>query len=142
LQGLYFFADSGSFGDPATNKFWTFDPANPVGTVADVKPLLTPDTGSPAYPTSFGEDAAGNLYIVFLESNQVYRIVTDIPEPASLAIVAAGIAGALGLRSRQASGGHHRFAPTAAMMDTSRTTHGLRQASPKWSVPPTVVEPR
>ncbi len=81
LQGKYFFADAGDFGVPSSQKFWTFDPANPSGTVASIKSLLTPDEGLLRFPSAFGEDAAGNIYIVSLESNEVFRIVTDAVTP-------------------------------------------------------------
>jgi glucose/arabinose dehydrogenase len=80
LQGKYFFADSNNSFDVADDKFWTFDPANPSGTVASIKSLLTPDVGSPAFPVAFGEDAVGNLYIVYLNGN-VYRIKTNALTP-------------------------------------------------------------
>ncbi len=54
-----------------------FNPANPTGTVTSIGPLLTPDVGSPRYPVAYGEDADGNLYIVYLETGDVYRIVTN-----------------------------------------------------------------
>ena len=34
---------------------------------------------SPSFPVSFGEDAAGNLYIAYLLSGDVYRINTRVP---------------------------------------------------------------
>jgi len=80
LQGKYFFADSNNSFTASDDKFWMFDPANPYGTVADIKPLLTPNTGAPAFPVAFGEDAVGNLYIVYLNGN-VYRIRTNALTP-------------------------------------------------------------
>ena len=77
LQGMHFFADSGDFGNAASNKFWMFNPVNPTGTVTSIGSLLTPDVGSPRYPVAYGEDADGNLYIVYLETGDVYRIVTN-----------------------------------------------------------------
>ncbi len=77
LQGKYFFADTGDFGNAASNKFWTLNSASPAGSAADIKSLLTPDVGAPRFPTAFGEDAVGNLYIVYLETNEVYRIKTN-----------------------------------------------------------------
>lgn len=77
LQGKYFFADSGSYLRPDTQRIWMFDPSSPYTTVTDIRAQLAPDTGNPTYPVSFGEDANGNLYIVFLDTSDVYRIVTD-----------------------------------------------------------------
>jgi glucose/arabinose dehydrogenase len=80
LQATYFFADSGS------NNTWTFDPANPPVTVDNIDGDLTPNIGSVNVPVSFGEDAAGNLYLVDLgnsifnptaNSGDIFRIVTD-----------------------------------------------------------------
>lgn len=92
LQGQYFFADSGDFGNAASNKFWTLDSADippvfgsPELTPTDIKSLLTPNTGTPRFPVAFGEDAIGNLYIVYYETNQVYRIVTDALTPGDFA---------------------------------------------------------
>jgi glucose/arabinose dehydrogenase len=87
LQGTYFFADAGTILLPSTNKFWTMDAdavrQNPdaLPAVTDIKPLLIPDVGVPDYPLSFGEDAVGNLYIVYGVSNNVYRVVTDALTP-------------------------------------------------------------
>jgi hypothetical protein len=60
-----------------------FDPADPFGTVRNIDSLLTPNVGAPQFPVSFGEDAAGNLYIAYLVSGDVYRIQTLVPEPAT-----------------------------------------------------------
>jgi glucose/arabinose dehydrogenase len=75
LQGKYLFGDTGA------NKFWMFDPANPYGTVTNIQPLLTPNVGSPNGPVAYGEDLAGNLYITFLYSGDVYKIVTNAFTP-------------------------------------------------------------
>jgi glucose/arabinose dehydrogenase len=92
LQGKYFFLDSRNSAGTTDDNYWTFDPANPVGTVANIDSLLTPNVGSPQFPVSFGEDALGNLYIAFLVTGDVYRIQTTIvPEPAAGALVAAGV---------------------------------------------------
>jgi hypothetical protein len=55
LDGLYFFADT------IADNVWTFDPADPVNTVARINDQLVPDLGILDLPVSFGEDAAGNL---------------------------------------------------------------------------------
>ncbi len=88
LQGTYFFGDSGDFGNGATNKYWTFNTATippvygfPEVVATDIKPLLTPNVGTPRFPVSYGEDAIGNLYIVYYETGQVYRIVTNAFRP-------------------------------------------------------------
>jgi len=81
LQGTYFFGDSGS------EKLWSFDPTDPLGTVDRIDDDLPIDTGETLrIPVSFGEDAVGNLYVVRFgdslfgpNNNQgaIYRIVTD-----------------------------------------------------------------
>lgn len=75
LQGIYFFLDSRSSSGTADDNYWMFDPVDPLGTVTNIDSLLTPDTGSAEFPVSFGEDAVGNLYIAYLTSGEVYRIV-------------------------------------------------------------------
>jgi hypothetical protein len=95
LQGKYFFLDSRNSASTTDDNFWMFDPANPFGTVQNIDSQLTRDVGAGQFPTSFGEDAQGNLYIVYVASGEVYRIQTTvIPEPAA-ASMAAGLALAL-----------------------------------------------
>ena len=77
LQGKYFFLDSRNTAATADDNYWMFDPANPFGTVMNIDSLLTPNTGSPQFPVSFGEDANGNLYIAYLVTGDVYRINTN-----------------------------------------------------------------
>jgi glucose/arabinose dehydrogenase len=81
LQGKYFFLDSRNSASSADDNYWTFDPANPYGTVANIDSQLTPNVGSPQFPVSFGEDASGNLYIAYLATGEVYRIATDAFTP-------------------------------------------------------------
>ena len=76
LRGKYFFLDSRNSVSTADDNYWMFDPANPFGTVQNIDSLLTPNVGSTQWPVSFGEDAAGNLYIAYLVSGEVYRIAT------------------------------------------------------------------
>jgi glucose/arabinose dehydrogenase len=78
LLGKYFFLDSRNSFTTADDNYWMFDPANPFGTVQNIDSLLPFNTGSPGFPVSFGEDAAGNLYIAYL-SGDVYRINTRPP---------------------------------------------------------------
>lgn len=70
VQGRYFFGNSFS-----PSQLWSFDPADPDGTVQNLNSLLNP-SGSINTPVSFGEDAAGNLYIVN-RGGGIYRIDTD-----------------------------------------------------------------
>jgi glucose/arabinose dehydrogenase len=90
LRGRYFFLDSRNSASTADDNYWTFDPANPFGTVENVDALLVRDVGSGQFPVSFGEDAAANLYVACIASNEVYRIRTTIvPEPGAAAPLAA-----------------------------------------------------
>ncbi len=105
LQGRYFFADNvipqvfslvwdGS--DPSLNDGTNFtDLVNHTGT-----PEFTPDAGTIDGPSSFGEDAAGNLYLVDLDGD-VFRVTSTgkVPSlgPAGLAVLAL-LLGAAGLR--------------------------------------------
>jgi hypothetical protein len=109
LQGHYFFAD---FID---SRLWSLrwdgsDPSTFDGTnyteLADhtADPDFAPDQGSLVNISSFGEDAAGNLYLVSL-GGDVFRI-TALPAvpalgPVALAAVALLLAGlGLGRRAR------------------------------------------
>ncbi|WP_197529879.1 PQQ-dependent sugar dehydrogenase [Botrimarina mediterranea] len=58
LDGRYIFADN-VFG-----QIWSFDPANPLGTVQNMNSLFTPDEGQIFGVTSFDLDENGNLLIV------------------------------------------------------------------------------
>lgn len=69
VQGRYF------FGDSFPTQLWTFDPADPDGTVENVESILNP-SGQINTPVSFGEDAYGNIYIVN-RGGGIYRIETD-----------------------------------------------------------------
>lgn len=80
LQGTYI------FGDTISGNVWSFDPADPNGTVANVLDDLMPDAGSLDGLVSFGEDALGNIYLVDIASSvgnqqpntgDLFRIVTD-----------------------------------------------------------------
>ena len=76
LQGKYFFLDSRNTAGTTDDNYWSFDISNPTGTVANINSLLTFNTGTHQFPTSFGEDAAGNLYVAYIGSGEVYRIET------------------------------------------------------------------
>jgi glucose/arabinose dehydrogenase len=76
LQGKYFFFDSLNTASTADDNYWMFDPANPTGTVTNINSLLTANTGTHQFPVSYGEDAAGNLYIAYIGSGEIYRLAT------------------------------------------------------------------
>ncbi len=79
VRGTYFFADT------VFDRIWTFDPADPIGTVDNIVADIPPDVGSVDTIVSFGEDYFGNLYIVDASTTlplsdgngEIYRLVTD-----------------------------------------------------------------
>ena len=75
LQGEYYFFDARSSPTAADDNYWRVT-ANPFGTVTNFNSLLPLDA-SAAFPVSFGEDDVGNLYIAYLVSGQVQRLVTN-----------------------------------------------------------------
>jgi hypothetical protein len=76
LQGKYFFLDSRNTSGTTDDNYWMFDSANPVSTITNINSLLTFNAGTHQFPDSFGEDIAGNLYIAYLSSGEVYRLAT------------------------------------------------------------------
>jgi glucose/arabinose dehydrogenase len=68
LQGTYL------FGDEVSSHFWRMNTTN--FNVTNIDSLLTPNVGSTSTPSSFGEDAVGNIYIVSYTNGQVFRINT------------------------------------------------------------------
>jgi len=80
LQGLYFFADQRS------GHVWTFDPADPMGSVANIDDLL--GAGVLVSPTSLGEDLAGNLYFADYVKGEVLVMTTPEPSNSALSLVA------------------------------------------------------
>jgi glucose/arabinose dehydrogenase len=92
LYGKYLFLDSRNSAGTSDDNYWMFDPSNPYGTVQNIDSTVAPGGGNRQFPVSFGEDASGNLYIAYIGSGEVFRIVTNqVPEPAgALLIVVAG----------------------------------------------------
>ncbi len=89
LQGMYV------FGDFASEQIWAFDPADPDGTIVRLDDAYAIDAGTINNITAFGEDAAGNLYVVDFgtfgqaNSGELFRLV---PEPtAALLLTTAGL---------------------------------------------------
>jgi glucose/arabinose dehydrogenase len=93
LDGRYF------FGDYATGRLWSlvwdgsdpvsFDGTNYTGlTDHGSDPLFAPDAGTIDNISSFGEDDAGNLYVLDLDDGEVFRV----PEPDANLLASAGTA--------------------------------------------------
>jgi glucose/arabinose dehydrogenase len=94
LQGLYVFADF------ISDHIWAFDPADPAGSIMVLDDALLPNVGSIDSVAGFGEDAAGNLYIVDI-GGEIFRVVAaPIPEPGTAALLLAGLIGVGTLRRR------------------------------------------
>lgn len=67
----------------------SFDPADPNMTLSDRTEELLSPTGISGGITSFGEDAAGNLYLVSI--NGQVGMIAAIPEPQSYAMMLGGM---------------------------------------------------
>jgi len=99
LQGQYFYADF------CSNQIWTLEwdgGTGIVGMPVDRTVALTPDVGSITNIVGFGEDGAGELYIVELSGGEVFKIV---PEPQQLMLLGSGflsllVLGQLGGRAK------------------------------------------
>ncbi len=97
LRGQYF------FGDFVSERIWSIRVDRTTGAVSDLvdwTAALVPDVGSIDSIVSFGEDSAGNLYLVD-HGGEIFRIVdpTAVPAlgPAGLALL-AGLLVAAGAR--------------------------------------------
>ena len=90
LMGQYF------FGDFVKGNVWSFDPANPSGTLFDWTPIFNATGGQLHNIVSFGEDSFGRLYVVDYHG-EIYRIV---PEPGSALLLIAGLAMIIRRRQR------------------------------------------
>lgn len=81
LQGRYV------FGDFLSGRIWSLQQSG--GTLGSVTELATPFGGSTL--TSFGEGGTGALYAVGIDGN-IYQLAAAVPEPASAALMAVGLA--------------------------------------------------
>jgi glucose/arabinose dehydrogenase len=77
LQGYHF------FGDTVMNRLWMLKPATETTPqqVVNLTPLVPANEGWPAGPAAISEDSAGNLYISYFYTGEIYRIVTDALTP-------------------------------------------------------------
>jgi glucose/arabinose dehydrogenase len=95
LDGTYFFADF--VNDKVMSFHFTGAPITNADVTDRTAELLSP-TGISGGISSFGEDAAGNLYLVSI--NGQVGMITAIPEPEGWAMMLAGIA-LVSLRARR-----------------------------------------
>jgi len=73
LNGAYVFADN------STNRVYSFRyDGSELTDLVDLTESLTPSEGSFASISSFGEDAAGELYICSWLSGEIHKIVPDV----------------------------------------------------------------
>jgi glucose/arabinose dehydrogenase len=96
LRGRYVFGDISS-------RVWSFDPADPDVTLIE----HTSELGSIQMPVAFGEDAAGELYVVSLAGG-VHRIV---PEPGAFASSAVALAALFAMGQRRRLEGGYPITP-------------------------------
>ena len=132
LIGRYFFADFG------TARLWSlvWDGTAPIfanGTnftgLTDHTgdPAFTPNVGSIGSVSSFGEDAAGNLYIIDLDG-EIFRL----PEPSGALPLAAGLFAIAALSMRRASRAARKAYP--AVRWYSREIHSSNARPPAEAV--------
>jgi len=124
LRGRYVFGDFGS------SRIWSFDPADPDGTLVE----HTSELGA-ILPVAFGEDAAGHLYVVSI-AGAVSRVV---PEPGALAAGLAALASLAALRAqrggRRSSGSPVRSGSTTQRSSSASYTPPRRRAHAWHSTP-------
>jgi glucose/arabinose dehydrogenase len=74
IKGWYFYADH------RAGRVWTFVYAGGEATAhTDLTTDLDPQGTKIHYPSSFGEDGSGELYIAMRQRGEVYHIVVDAP---------------------------------------------------------------
>lgn len=105
LNGHYFFSDY------ISNRLWSikfagglpmdFDGTN-FSHLIDWTPILTLDAGTFRRISSFGEDLAGNLYLVNHVDGQIFMIVGgSIPEPSAALVLACVVGFTVARRRRR-----------------------------------------
>jgi hypothetical protein len=107
LQGKYFFADY------VSNRIWSIEHDGAMVTeFLDWTDALAPSTGAIAQIVGFGEDGAGDLYIVDL-GGEIYRVVRPPLVPAADALQRGALAlvlAALGMAALVRTQSSEKFA--------------------------------
>jgi len=105
LQGQYF------FGDCVTGRVWSIRVNRDSGSVSnftDWTSAFTPAAGSLTDVVSFGEDALGNLFILDLNTGDIFKVVGPAPPiPSTGSFVSwalSGLLGAVALRRARSRG--------------------------------------
>ncbi|MCU0535120.1 MAG: PQQ-dependent sugar dehydrogenase [Hydrococcus sp. Prado102] len=110
LRGTYF------FGDFIEGKIWSFKyDGNTVSEFRDRTAELVPNVGSINSVSSFGQDAAGNLYIVDLDG-EIYKIEPIVTSTTNLSISNATVV------EGQPGVGSAVFTVTLSQASSSRVT--------------------
>lgn len=109
LRGTYF------FGDFVSGKLWSFRyNGTTVSEFRDRTTELAPNTGSINQVASFGEDTAGNVYIVDLDG-EIYKIEATVPPSSvNLRIGDASVV--------EGQSGNIRFTVTLSQVSSSTVT--------------------
>ena len=104
LQGKYFFADFTNGSTVWSLRFDGSEPSEFDGSnfvdFEDWTQRLGPNVGAISFISSFGEDAAGNLYLIDLGVGGPGEIFQVVPEPASAVLVGAALAALAAARRR------------------------------------------
>jgi glucose/arabinose dehydrogenase len=101
------------FGDWCSGRIWSLlwnGGGGVVGGVVERTDELLPDVGALDNPVAFGEDGAGEVYVVD-QDGDVYRVA---PEPAGALLVAVGAAALLAAQRTQSRGTRKRSVSSAS----------------------------
>jgi hypothetical protein len=110
LDGHYLFADY------CTGEIWSLfwnGGGGTVGPVVDRTDELAPAGASLDNPIAFGEDGAGEVYVVDQDGGEIFRFVS-VPEPAGPLLLAAGAAALLAAQRTQSRGTRKRSSSSAS----------------------------